>query len=428
MNTLPSKNYSQFKKVHAFLMRYFSIWEKEVLNYYPESYESFPSDWVKEIQNLSEKEKWLVDSKKSFSPIKNKELANLFNEINNLRDFLSKKFEQTSTYRKECTLNIKERTGLKIKKQHEIEQLISFIQEEKSQNSMINGFIDIGGGKGHLSRLLAQKLNLKGVCLEMNPDFVTKGKALIKEQDVTFSCAHLPEKDIELSKKILLKNRTSSQDLCLGLHTCGPLANTIIQACVGNKQAQLLNFGCCYLKLSPGQSIGISNASKKYPLPLSKYALTLATRAHTGLTWEDYVMKRKVKSFRYGIHLFLYDVLGKKQFINVGDGKKQNYQGAFSVYVLSKLSHLGIQCQIKASEIDQWFLQKEVQQKIDEMFCMNIIRWQFGRAIELWILLDRACYLEERGYETKLGEYFNENISPRNIGIYAKILSNEKHL
>ena len=54
---------------------------------------------------------------------------------------------------------------------------------------------------------------------------------------------------------------------------------------------------------------------------------------------------------------------------------------------------------------------------------MNIIRWQFGRAIELWILLDRACYLQENKNEVIIGEYFDENISPRNIGIYARKLS-----
>ena len=70
--------------------------------------------------------------------------------------------------------------------------------------------------------------------------------------------------------------------------------------------------------------------------------------------------------------------------------------------------------------LQEWFEQKSIQEKIDEMFCMNIIRWQFGRAIELWILLDRACYLEEQGHKIKLGEYFDENISPRNIGIYAE--------
>ena len=57
------------------------------------------------------------------------------------------------------------------------------------------------------------------------------------------------------------------------------------------------------------------------------------------------------------------------------------------------------------------------------MFCANIIRWQFGRAIEKLIILDRAIYLKENNYKVELGELFDENISPRNIGIFAEKLS-----
>jgi hypothetical protein len=35
------------------------------------------------------------------------------------------------------------------------------------------------------------------------------------------------------------------------------------------------------------------------------------------------------------------------------------------------------------------------------------------------ILLDRAIYLEEQGYEVRVEEFFDEELSPRNIGITA---------
>ena len=54
------------------------------------------------------------------------------------------------------------------------------------------------------------------------------------------------------------------------------------------------------------------------------------------------------------------------------------------------------------------------------MFEANIIRWQFGRAIEKLIILDRAMFLEENNYKVTWGELFNEEVSPRNIGLYAE--------
>jgi hypothetical protein len=53
------------------------------------------------------------------------------------------------------------------------------------------------------------------------------------------------------------------------------------------------------------------------------------------------------------------------------------------------------------------------------MFICCLIRWQIGRALELYLLLDRAIYLEENNYTAILAEFFSENISPRNIGILA---------
>ena len=53
------------------------------------------------------------------------------------------------------------------------------------------------------------------------------------------------------------------------------------------------------------------------------------------------------------------------------------------------------------------------------MFLCNIIRWQLGRALEVYLLLDRCLYLEEKGYQVSCLQFFDEEISPRNIGIGA---------
>ena len=78
---------------------------------------------------------------------------------------------------------------------------------------------------------------------------------------------------------------------------------------------------------------------------------------------------------------------------------------------LKKLEHLKIETKHTPIEIQKWWEQPSIQTKIDEMFCMNIIRWQFGCAIEMWILLDRACYLAENGYQIKWGSILMK-ISP----------------
>ena len=53
------------------------------------------------------------------------------------------------------------------------------------------------------------------------------------------------------------------------------------------------------------------------------------------------------------------------------------------------------------------------------MFLANIIRWQFGKAVEHALLTDRCLYLEENGFDVEMAEYFDSDLSPRNIGILA---------
>jgi len=422
MDILVKENFKQLEKLYHFLMRYYSIWEKEVLNYYPESYKSFPADWIKQVLELSEKDKWLIDSKISFAPLEGTSLGSLLSEINELSNFVKNHNEDNPN-----KLTASQKFGVKIKKQHEIEQILNFLEKEKNKdpNRFPKAFLDIGGGKGHLSRNISERLKMSGVCLEMNKSFISSGEQLLKNNKIKLRSITFPQNESDKGRKIIIDNRSSAKDLCIGLHTCGPLANSIIKAGVASSQENILNFGCCYLKLKPGLQVGISKASKKLPLPLSKYALTLATRAHTGLSWADFQTKRKVKRYRYGLHLYLYYQMQEKTFTAVGDGKDSDYEAPFSSYVNKKLNYLGHQPKTEKDDIDKWFHQDVIQQKIDEMFCMNIIRWQFGRALELWILLDRACYLEENGFKAYLGEYFDEKISPRNIGIYAKLLADK---
>ena len=268
--------FNHFERVYHFLLQYYSIWEKEVLNYYPESYDNFPREWIDQVKSLDEKDRWKIDSKRSFDSLRNSELGVLFKSLQDLV-----KLPDSKNLKNTISLTTKEKTGLKVKKQHEIEELLNFLELEKNKNTHFpKTFIDIGGGKGHLSRLLSQRLGMPGTCIEMNEDFIKKGENLLTTEDISFQHTQLLVDDEVSNSKTLQEASKSSNDLCIGLHTCGPLANSIIKASTLNKQKHIFNFGCCYLKLTPGKNVGISNQSVRFSLPLSKYALTLATRAH----------------------------------------------------------------------------------------------------------------------------------------------------
>jgi hypothetical protein len=51
---------------------------------------------------------------------------------------------------------------------------------------------------------------------------------------------------------------------------------------------------------------------------------------------------------------------------------------------------------------------------------IELVRHIFRRAIELWLVLDRALYLQAAGYEVEISEFCEKSLTPRNILIQGK--------
>jgi hypothetical protein len=186
----------------------------------------------------------------------------------------------------------------------------------------------------------------------------------------------------------------------------------------------LLNFGCCYHRLNPDQDFPLSSFYKdNHFFKLNLFGLSLATRSHAEISFLDYQTKERVKYYRYALHLFLMKHFNNKYFTDVGECQIRIYWEPFSHYIKNKLDELKLSHSFGDDDFNLFYEDPIIQKELRVMWLCNIIRWQLGRALEVYLLLDRAEYLKEQGFEVKIEQYFNEVISPRNIGILA-ILSN----
>ena len=50
---------------------------------------------------------------------------------------------------------------------------------------------------------------------------------------------------------------------------------------------------------------------------------------------------------------------------------------------------------------------------------MELVRHLFRRPLEVWLLLDRALFLEEQGYQAEVGTFCPKPMTPRNLLIRA---------
>ena len=126
-----------------------------------------------------------------------------------------------------------------------------------------------------------------------------------------------------------------------------------------------------------------------------------------------------MKFFRYAIHFLLHDEYGLKKLVTLGNSNPKLYDESFGTYVLEQFRRINLTPKHTLEELDAYFANHERQEFIWKMLAAGLIRNAFGRLLELYILLDRVIYLEEQGYTTNLFEFFDEELSPRNLGIVA---------
>ena len=59
-------------------------------------------------------------------------------------------------------------------------------------------------------------------------------------------------------------------------------------------------------------------------------------------------------------------------------------------------------------------------QRLAQVRNLELVRGLFRRPLELWLLLDRALFLEEQGYQVRLGTFCAHELTPRNLLLLAE--------
>ena len=59
-------------------------------------------------------------------------------------------------------------------------------------------------------------------------------------------------------------------------------------------------------------------------------------------------------------------------------------------------------------------------QRLAEVRNLELLRNLFRRPLELWLVLDRALYLREQGYNVRLGTFCAHHLTPRNLLLLAE--------
>jgi hypothetical protein len=396
----------RFEKLVIFLKQYTPVWNEEILFRYPEILKSYPKNWVDELAQMSQQD--LYEFEMSLSPdrIKDLEFKEFIETINTLCLLDIKNLSSPLALPSYALMKIKE------KKVHEVEAIISQIKDNSFfKNTEI---IDLCGGKGLLSHCLQLSTGLPLTTVDKDPVLQSSGKDRWDKLECQKGTLKYLEKDLFSTD---LNFQFSRQCFMMGLHTCGALSWCQIEHSFNPMVKGGLNFGCCYHRLKDHPPILRSKSALNSRINLDKAALTLASRGQYE-TITDYKFTYKVKSYRYMLHLFLQRELNKVEFLPLGNSPKKLYDEPFHVYALEQLKRLRLSSSMETQiRLEHFWKDDKNQQEMRYMYLANRIRNFLARPVELFILLDRAFYLKENGFDVEVSKWFDPKISPRNIGI-----------
>lgn len=404
----------RFLEIKNFLKPYQKIWENEIMLQYPSPLDGYNTEWIEDLRRFQSKSDVIrLEKKDVFELIKNPSLINFYQEIKKLT-FLPQLAPLPPIKEDAFTWLF-----MVPKKQHEIKKLAPHINHLFSTYKIKN-ILDIGGGIGLLAQTLNNYYQLPVISIDMNPLLQETGR-LRHEKNAKDPLNKVIYKNLKFSSEPEFKELLKPNVMTIGLHTCGRLAIDLIQMSSLQKVPVLVNFGCCYHTLDSHSKLqNISHfAQENNPLWMNRFALTLSCRAHQKMDEKDYDLKIKVKRYRYAIHILFYDHYDLKTPVTLGNSSPKLYDRPFSDYALEQMARINLTTKHSPKELDEFFHDPRLELLIQKMLAAGLIRNALGRVLEVYLMLDRVIFLEEKGYRVQLQEFFHEEESPRNIGITA---------
>lgn len=261
-------------------------------------------------------------------------------------------------------------------------------------------------GKGHLARTLAAQSQNDVAGYEWNPALVNDGNRLARRfaDAVQISC-----QDVMARGLVVPANAHG-----VALHACGALHRQFLKRGVAADMPRLSFSPCCYHKTVEGdyQTLSKGAAAHAPKLAFNPGDLRLAVRetvtAPAGVRAQTQVLSQ----WRLGFDGLQRTLRGVDQYLPVPSYPPSLVRKGFPAFchwVASKK-----QLCIPANTDFGFWLAHGVQRS-DEVRRYELVRHLFRRPLELWVVLDYAVFLEERGYSVRLGRFCKRSLTPRNL-------------
>ncbi|BFM50877.1 methyltransferase [Marinomonas sp. THO17] len=269
-------------------------------------------------------------------------------------------------------------------------------------------------GKGHLGKYLAFQDNKPVASIEWQQSLCDAGQQKAQQLDLkqSFSC-------MDVLKNTIAPLETTQ--CAVALHACGDLHRVLLEQVGKLKTPHVCIAPCCYHLSREESYLPLSKQAAQSKLTLRKADLKLAVKQIATAGAREQRLQKQELTYRLGFDLWQRQVRQMDTYLPVPSIQKALLNQGFVGFCQwaaeqKQLTHLIAQQAFEdfqqAAEQRYYHFQK--QQAISQLF---------RPALEYWLVLDRAIFLQEQGYQVEIGAFCDASLTPRNWmirGSFAK--------
>ena len=267
-------------------------------------------------------------------------------------------------------------------------------------------WLDWCAGKGHLGRRLLQP-GQQLTCLEYDPALIASGQALSARHGLP-ATHHLQD--------VMAEDAIQPEHTPVALHACGDLHVRLLQLASAAGCKQLALAPCCYNRITADRYQAVSAAGRASLLQLSIDDLGLplsetVTAGNRVRQQRDTSMAR-----RLGFDQLQRQVRGCDDYLPTPSLPASWLDKSFADYCQELASLKGL-----STGVQDWqALEAHGWQRLAEVRNLELVRGLFRRPLELWLVLDRALFMVEQGYNVEVGSFCEPSLTPRNLMVLAE--------
>jgi hypothetical protein len=266
-------------------------------------------------------------------------------------------------------------------------------------------------GKAHLSRCWARLCGQRADALEWNAALVADGIRLAQREQLPVA---LHRVDV-LSAGA--RQFMAREQHVVALHACGQLHVQLLHCCAQLRPRALALAPCCYHLIAQRQYTPLAQIAQSDDLLLLKEDLRTAVQDSVTSPARVQRQRRQLQAWRLGFDLLQREVRGVDEYVPTPSLPAGSLKQGFAAFCHQLAQRKQIEL---PARVDYDRFERAGAQRFDEVAALDLVRVLFRRPLELWLVLDRALYLQECGYTAAVGVFCERSLTPRNLLISAR--------